>query len=397
MSSKIKVDTIENVAGSGNVSLGSGHNLVVPGNITGQGTLSAKGGAVFNEDSADVDFRVESNGNANMLFVDGGNDGVGIGTSSVDTNATMTVSNTGDNHAISIVGALNKSRIHFQGANTGSAATDGLVIGLSSSDDTNDDSALIGLKESGSMSFQTNNTTRMQITSGGHTSISNNSSDGERTNNDNWSTIHSDRVGYVTLFVENSADSSPYGMFIDFSDSDPDNTSSYFLKCEGSSGAERCIIYSDGDVKNHDNSYGALSDERIKDNITDAKSQWDDIKALKVRNFQLKDDIRQYGADKAKSMIGVVAQEVESAGMNGLIKHSDPNKGNIVSDSAFGTVYKDGDDIPDGKAVGDVKEVKEKVKGVSYSVLYMKAIKALQEAMTRIETLEAEVKALKGE
>ena len=43
------------------------------------GALSAKGGAVFNEDSADVDFRVESNGNANMLFVDGGNDKVGIG------------------------------------------------------------------------------------------------------------------------------------------------------------------------------------------------------------------------------------------------------------------------------------------------------------------------------
>jgi len=42
--------------------------------------LSAKGGAVFNEDSADVDFRVESNGNANMLFVDGGNDRVGLGT-----------------------------------------------------------------------------------------------------------------------------------------------------------------------------------------------------------------------------------------------------------------------------------------------------------------------------
>ena len=34
MSSKIKVDTIENVAGSGNVSLGSGHNLVVPGDLT---------------------------------------------------------------------------------------------------------------------------------------------------------------------------------------------------------------------------------------------------------------------------------------------------------------------------------------------------------------------------
>ena len=48
---------------------------------TVSGALSAKGGAVFNEDSADVDFRVESNGNANMLFVDGGNDAVGIGIS----------------------------------------------------------------------------------------------------------------------------------------------------------------------------------------------------------------------------------------------------------------------------------------------------------------------------
>ena len=132
--------------------------------ITATGDVSLDGGSfVFNESSADKDFRVESNGNTHMLFVDGGSDAVTIGTSTVDTNATMTVSNTGDNHAISIVGALNKSRMHFQGANTGSASTDGLVIGLSSSDDTNDDSALIGLKESGSMSFQTAGTNRMII------------------------------------------------------------------------------------------------------------------------------------------------------------------------------------------------------------------------------------------
>ena len=34
---------------------------------------------IINEDSDDLDFRVESNGNANMLFVDGGNDRVQIG------------------------------------------------------------------------------------------------------------------------------------------------------------------------------------------------------------------------------------------------------------------------------------------------------------------------------
>tara|TARA_R100000995_G_scaffold84312_1_gene62599 strand:- start:916 stop:2085 length:1170 start_codon:yes stop_codon:yes gene_type:complete len=37
---------------------------------------------VLNEDSVDLDFRVESNGNANMLVVDAGNDKVGIGTNS---------------------------------------------------------------------------------------------------------------------------------------------------------------------------------------------------------------------------------------------------------------------------------------------------------------------------
>ena len=36
---------------------------------------------VFNDDSQDLDFRVESNGQTHMIFVDGGNDKVGIGTS----------------------------------------------------------------------------------------------------------------------------------------------------------------------------------------------------------------------------------------------------------------------------------------------------------------------------
>ena len=49
-----------------------------------------EGGVVFNETSADVDFRVESNGSANMLFVDGGNNRIGInnGTPSDDVELT---------------------------------------------------------------------------------------------------------------------------------------------------------------------------------------------------------------------------------------------------------------------------------------------------------------------
>jgi len=51
------------------------------------------GEVVFNEASADVDFRVESNGNANMLFVDGGNDRIGIGTGTPQAQFDLTVPN----------------------------------------------------------------------------------------------------------------------------------------------------------------------------------------------------------------------------------------------------------------------------------------------------------------
>jgi len=49
------------------------------------GALTQDGGAVFNEDSADVDFRVESNGQTHALFVNGGLDNVGIGYSAEHT------------------------------------------------------------------------------------------------------------------------------------------------------------------------------------------------------------------------------------------------------------------------------------------------------------------------
>ena len=83
--------------------------------------------------------------------------------------------------------------------------------------------------------------------------------------------------------------------------------------------------------------------------------------------------------------------------MNGLVNHSDPEAEHIVMSSEFGTLYEDGDDIPEGKAIGDIKNTtSEKVRSVKYSVLHMKAIKALQEAQTRIETLETKVEALEG-
>jgi len=65
--------------------------------LTLSGALSAKGGVVFNEDSADVDFRVEGNNSANLLFVDGGNDHICMNTST-DAGGVLNIKTT-DNTA----------------------------------------------------------------------------------------------------------------------------------------------------------------------------------------------------------------------------------------------------------------------------------------------------------
>ena len=204
-----------------------------------------------------------------------------------------------------------------------------------------------------------------------------------------------DQGGDAVMAVENSNNSNPQGIDLQFTAANPDNNSQYAIHFGVSGAGTKFVVYSDGDVQNHDNSYGSTSDERIKNNIADASSQWDDIKALKVRKFKLKDDIREYGADKAKYKIGLVAQEAEAVSPN-LINECAAGINDIKSDSTFGTLYEDGDEIPDGKKVGEIKEQKAKVKSLKYSILYMKAIKALQEAQTRIETLETKVTALEN-
>ena len=79
MASKIKVDTIENVAGSGNVSLGSGHNLVVPGNNTTSGNATVGGTlGVTGASTLTGDLTVDTS----TLKVDSSNNRVGVGNAS---------------------------------------------------------------------------------------------------------------------------------------------------------------------------------------------------------------------------------------------------------------------------------------------------------------------------
>ena len=70
----------------------AGNDIAITSGTVVAGHLDPDGAQTFNDTGADVDFRVESNNEANMFFVDGGNDRVGIGTNAVTAGqGTLTV------------------------------------------------------------------------------------------------------------------------------------------------------------------------------------------------------------------------------------------------------------------------------------------------------------------
>ena len=181
------------------------------------------------------------------------------------------------------------------------------------------------------LSFYTNNSERMRITSSGNLLV------GTTTAINSSHTILKD--GGVPLHIKRTTDAS---------------ASNSLLLGYGTGGSTANVsIRGDGDLENTNNSYGALSDERLKSNIVDANSQLEDIKKVKVRNYTLD--------STGETHIGVIAQELEESGMGGL-----------------------------------VEEREEGYKGVKYSILYMKAIKAIQEQQEQIEALQSEINTLKG-
>jgi len=133
-----------------------------------------------------------------------------------------------------------------------------------------------------------------------------------------------------------------------------------YLQCRNTANTLKLVIEGDGDVANANNSYGSTSDSKLKENIVDASSQWSDIKNLQVRNY----NFTEASGYPTHTQIGLIAQEVETVSP-GLVN----NKPDVDED---------------GNDLGTV------TKSVRYSVLYMKAVKALQEAQTRIETLETQ-------
>jgi hypothetical protein len=120
------------------------------------------------------------------------------------------------------------------------------------------------------------------------------------------------------------------------------------------------LVRDSGNVQNTNNSYTGTSDIKLKQDIIDANSQWEDIKQMRIRKFRFKKQVEEN--ENAPYLLGVIAQEIE-----------------LISPNLV-------DETPDFD--GTDEEVTTTTKSVKYSIIYMKAVKALQEAITRIEELE---------
>jgi hypothetical protein len=172
--------------------------------------------------------------------------------------------------------------------------------------------------------------------------------------------------GNPVLSVDNSSNVSGSQVLYLANRANANNQSSYYIVAQEPGVANRFFVLGNGDVLNANNVYGSMSDIKLKENIIDASSQWSDLKALRVRKYNFKPETGQH----THTQIGLVAQEVE-----------------VVSP---GLIHESPDLDAEGNDLGTT------TKSVNYSVLYMKAVKALQEAMERIETLEAKVAALEA-
>ena len=212
---------------------------------------------VINEDSDDLDFRVESNGNTHMLFVDGGNNEVGINTSAAaatlhvqeaTTNGTSALFVTGTNSGID--GGTGTIRIR----NTDNRTTNrGPFIGFDVSTRTNSS----GTTEDGSV---------------------------------------------IACVAPNATDS--------------DRKQEILFRTRSSGTAEHFRIAHDGTLTATDTSIGSNSDSRLKDNIQDYTYDISKFKSFKPRTFTWKNpEFHNAKFDGSNNQIptrGFVAQELNT-------------------------------------------------------------------------------------
>jgi len=137
------------------------------------------------------------------------------------------------------------------------------------------------------------------------------------------------------------------------------NGSDSFHNYDTSQNRYEFYVKGNGGIANYSSNNVNLSDETEKKNITAAASAWDDVKGLSLKEFHY-----IFEDDADPKQLGVIAQDVQ-------VNHPELIKSFKIDDDT------------------------DKLGVVEQQITWM-AIKALQEAITKIEDLEARVATLEG-
>jgi len=151
-----------------------------------------------------------------------------------------------------------------------------------------------------------------------------------------------------------------------------------FHKGSGANGTEV------GSIKSSNNAtqYNTSSDYRLKENVVDLTGAITRLKQLKPKRFNFKNDT-------SNTVDGFIAHEVEPVVPQAVSGTKDAVKIETVADPETGKTIMLDDGTPKIETVIDAQEV-------DYSKLSTLTIAALQEALAKIEILEAKVSALES-
>ena len=204
------------------------------------------------------------------------------------------------------------------------------------------------------MVFSTNATERMRIDSSGNLLVG--------TTSGSPKGLFYQSADAVGLNVRNANASNTNHVFGVSADRNTTNNTYYFIRCDVVGVAYRFQVADSGNVTNTNNSYGAISDIKLKENIIDATPKLEQLNRVRVVNYNF--------IGNEQKQLGVVAQELEQI-FPGMVEES------IDRDA-------------EGNDLGTT------TKSVKYSVFVPMLVKAIQEQQALIITLTDRITALEN-
>ena len=312
---------------------GSGYaaTLQFSDNVANSSYISMVGSATAFGQAGSERMRIDSSGNV----------GVGITNPTSYSSAAykLVVGSTSSNSGITIVsGTAASGSLHFADGTTGTDTYKGLISYAHTSN---------------YMVFYTDAAERMRIDSSGNLLV------GTTSGTQKLAVVQS-HVSNNTASFRNTNASFAGDMVVFGADRNTTDNSFYPINYYNyGASAYKFRVADSGNVTNTNNSYGAISDAKLKENITDATPKLEKLSQVRIVNYNIIGD--------EQKQLGVIAQELELI-FPGMV-----------------------DESPDTDEEGN--DLGTTTKSVKYSVFVPMLIKAIQEQQAIIESLKARLDA----